>query len=55
MAEYYNDVIGELRGNEQQLWNKIDNIQKLHGAAKNTGMKDAVEAAEKIREWEDHL
>ena len=42
---------GDLRGNEQQLWSKIDSIQKSAGAAKNAGMRDAVDAAEKIRTW----
>jgi len=55
VAEYYDTIIQDLRGNEQSLWGKLDAIQKSVGAKSDTGMKAAVDAAEKIRSWEDHM
>jgi len=55
VAQYYDQIIGDLRGNEQSVWQKLDAIQKQVGATKDSGMKAAVDAAEKIRQWEDHM
>jgi len=37
------------------VWQKLDAIQKQVGATTDSGMRAAVDAAEKIRQWEDHM
>lgn len=37
------------------MWQKLDGIQKQTKASTDAGMAAAVDAAEKIRQWEDHM
>jgi len=55
MAVYYDTLIADLKGSEAELFKKLDSLAKEVNKKATTGMSDAVDEAENIRKWTQHL